>query len=194
MPQMFDIRKTGSDKRDNRREKLYRAERKLCDTPLEGQRFESVDQMQKYIDNLIAQKWFKKTWPNVIDRVTIHCGAGNRRATCSHTSGFLRRPVIKMPIWARSELILLHELAHALTPNRCAAHGWEFAKAYLRLVKNRLGSEAEKALKKSFREHKVKFSPKKKRELTEEQRQILRERMTKARAAKNEKQEEQPNV
>ena len=69
-----------------------------------------------------------------------------------------------------------------------AWHGWEFCQTYLKVVGNVMGPEARDALKASFKEEKVRFTPpRKKRELTEEQKQILRARMAVARAAKNRK-------
>lgn len=179
MPKMFRSMedRTRLKERDSQREKLYRAERAVRDEH-GGKQFESVEEMQAYIDNLLRQEWFNRTWPHVIHRVTVHSGAGNRRATCSHCwGGYNRCPEIKMPRWARCEQILLHELAHALTPVGAAAHGWEFAQAMLRLVKNRIGKEAEKALRLSFRKHRVRMKPKRSRPMSEEQKAALRERL-----------------
>jgi putative metallohydrolase (TIGR04338 family) len=37
--------------------------------------------------------------------------------------------------WARRPHVILHELAHLLTPDRHAAHGPEFAKAFIALAR-----------------------------------------------------------
>jgi predicted SprT family Zn-dependent metalloprotease len=102
---------------------------------------------------------------------------------------------ITLPLWARNEPVMIHELCHLIVQHdyRCkgpkpAWHGWEFCQTYLKVVGNVMGPEARDALKASFKEEKVRFTPpRKKRELTEEQKQILRARMAVARAAKNRK-------
>lgn len=79
---------------------------------------------------------------------------------------------------------LLHELAHEILP-RGVHHHWPFAYAYLKLVSRYMGADAAKRLKAAFKETGARFKPKRTRNLTEEQRQALRERLAQARAAKD---------
>jgi uncharacterized membrane protein len=65
---------------------------------------------------------------------------------------------------------------------KAAGHGWQFAETYLLLVRHVMGVDAHDRLKAQFKEHRVRFrEPKKRRELSEEQRQALRERLYEAR-------------
>jgi hypothetical protein len=87
--------------------------------------------------------------------------------------------------------VVLHEMAHEVrhyrrdrfTPE--AAHGWQYAATYLDLVMWFMGSEAHDKLKAAFKKHKVKFSkPRTGRLLSAEEKQVLRDRLAKARSDK----------
>lgn len=82
--------------------------------------------------------------------------------------------------WARTEQVLLHELAHILNDyaggwRDTSGHGREYARIYLTLVKYVLGTFWERRLRQAFRKHKVKYLPK--RELTVDQRAALSARL-----------------
>lgn len=67
-------------------------------------------------------------------------------------------------------------------PNKpWAYHGWEWCEIYLDLVRYMLGRETHLELKQSFKLHRVRFSPPIKRHLTEEARQVLRDRLNRGR-------------
>lgn len=50
-----------------------------------------------------------------------------------------------------------------------AAHGWQYAAIYLDLVHFCMGKEAADALKAAFKDHKVRFRPKRQRTVTPQQ-------------------------
>lgn len=120
-------------------------------------------------------------------------GRGKRNAT-GGASG------IALPMWARREWIILHEIAHHCVElenvyapplsSRHAAHGWRWAQCYLLLVRRFMGVAAHNALRDAFKAHGVKFRPprtRKPRELTPEQkmaRDMALARAREARAAK----------
>jgi putative metallohydrolase (TIGR04338 family) len=174
--------------RDAQRQRLYRAEwefrGKNNDGPHAGRIFTSIAEVQAYTDRLLAEKWFQRRWctPKRIDIEAKHHGAA---------TAWPSRGLISMPKWAWCEQILLHEIAHCITDryyvgfDRVAIHGREFAAINLELVGHKQGKAAAEALKVLYRKHKVKFTkPRAKRVLTEEQRQVLRDRLAAARAAK----------
>jgi putative metallohydrolase (TIGR04338 family) len=59
----------------------------------------------------------------------------------------------------RRSWVVLHELAHLVTPGHLAAHGPEFARNYHTLVEEILGAEAAAALLRSFETHNVEVTP-----------------------------------
>lgn len=83
---------------------------------------------------------------------------------------------------ARKKWIVVHELAHILSPCQ-VHHHWQFAFMFLMLTRYALGREAERALKHEFKRAKVRYTaPRKTKQLTEGERAILRERLKIARS------------
>ena len=75
-------------------------------------------------------------------------GRGRRHACGS-------REVIKLPRWARTRTIVLHECAHGLSND---GHGPEFIRAYVTLL-CRFHGHDRSALEASLRAHKVAVAP-----------------------------------
>lgn len=98
---------------------------------------------------------------------------------------------IQMSDYHANEMICLHELAHAVCQyefGNGVKHHWQFCMVYLKLVGNVMGVEARNILRQSFKDHKVKYTkPRAKKELSEEQKEVLRARIAVARAAKEAK-------
>jgi len=171
--------------RDSQRSKVYRSERFL---QVGGNRYETVSEMQAYVDKLVQSAWFRRRWPTLTrNGIEVRDGRGRRIACAERSWG---RLIIRMPMWSRSEAVILHEVAHHCSDEAhgtmgVAAHGWQFASTLHELVAHKMGKEKGDALKKSFRENKVKFrAPRKSRPLTEAEKDVLRQRMVVARAAK----------
>lgn len=159
--------------RDSQREKLYRAEIEgLKD--FRGREFETIGEVEAYYRDLLRQVWFGRTFGRTVRAVKVYDGRG-RRSAC-HRGTINGCAMICLPRWSRFEAVVLHELAHALVPSAdCfAPHGREFAEKFLRLVRNRLGPDAECSLKAAFKKHHVKYKPKK--IMTAESLAALRER------------------
>lgn len=138
----------GRRTRDNRRQKLYSAERKAFG---EGVQYKTVDECQARVDKITHSRWWRSRYgfrPNV----TVKPGKGHRRATAS--PGTL---VIQLPRWARSDWVICHELAHLIQPRVSAFHGPEFCREYLALVNRWIGREAAQKLRKSFVNYHVKY-------------------------------------
>lgn len=137
--------------RDNQRQRLYNAETALAGVAF-GRRLETVAELQAYVDGLLGTRWFRARWGRW-GRIVVTAGRG-RRSACAHG-----QHEIRIPRWARSELVVLHEVAHCLTDARAAAHGPEFAGVMLALVRQFMGPGAAASLRSSFRSHRVRIGP-----------------------------------
>lgn len=178
--------------RDSQRSKVYRAEREhLFNSPL-NRRLETMAELEQRVKEIVSSKfWAKHTPLNEPPRIKDGRGCRWARGSKWH---------IVMPKWARSEAVLIHELTHTLLYRKypghfggknyeyMAAHGWEFAELYLKMVRRFMGKEAHDILKASFKKYKVKFrAPRKKLELSPEEMERRREqgrKLAAARAAK----------
>jgi putative metallohydrolase (TIGR04338 family) len=133
--------------RDSQRARLYRAEG-LVDA---GRRLPTVERMQAWVDGLVATAWFVARWG---DRsFDVRPGFGHRRATADAANG-----VLQMPKWARSELVLLHEVAHCLTPASVASHGPEYAGVLLALIRRGIGPGTAQRLEDAFAAERVRWT------------------------------------
>ena len=140
--------------RDFQRAKAYKAERELSIWTYNGQDFRSVAEMQKYVDRLTSYKWFVDQFGSGW-KITVKDGRGRRKA-CGAMTG-ARTGYVKMPLWSRSKLVLLHEVAHAIN-KRWDRHGPYWAASYILLVEKMLGEEIAQELRANFRKHNVDFS------------------------------------
>ena len=175
-PQM-DISVNIESKRDSQRGKLYKAERSL--DIFRSPRLETVGEIEQYCEKVANSVWFDKQYPKrKFKKFTIGDGR-HRKSACGNING-----TIKFPKSLRSELIVLHEIAHTVT-HALPHHGYEFANNMLLLVKH---LSAHDSLKAAFKAHKVRFTPKRKAvSRTPEQAQMMKDRMAKARAARKHK-------
>lgn len=132
--------------RDSQRARLYRAEGAVHS----GCRLPTVDRMQAWVDGLVATDWFVARWG---DRsFEVRPGFGHRRATADQNG------VLQMPKWARSELVLLHEVAHCLTPLTVASHGPEYAGILLALARRGMGPGTAQLLEDAFDRERVRWT------------------------------------
>ena len=132
--------------RDSQRARLYRAECELDP----GRRLPTVARMQAYVDGLVALDWFTARWPG--RTFEVRPGFGHRRATADANG------VLQMPKWARSEMVLLHEVAHCLTPWSFAPHGPEYAGVLLSVVRHGMGPATAQALEDAFDRQRVRWN------------------------------------
>jgi putative metallohydrolase (TIGR04338 family) len=137
---------TAARPRDSQRARLYRAEGEVDP----GRRLPTVERMQAYVDGLAGADWFLARWgPQSFE---VRPGFGHRRATATEEG------VLQMPKWARTELVLLHEVAHCLTPTTCAAHGPEYAGVLLALARRGMGPGTAQALEDAFARQRVRWT------------------------------------
>jgi len=167
--------------RDSQRSKVYAAERVV-----HGDNFETVEEMQTYVDKVLGRAWFVRRWPKVAaNGIAVEDGRGRRSAAAKTRWG---RLIVTMPKWSRYEEIILHEIAHHCSDaqygtREVAAHGWEFAGTLVELVRYEMDKDEADKMKASFRERKVRWTePTKRKPLSEAQRAANIERLSKARA------------
>ena len=149
--------------RDNQKSRHYAAERFLYDAgrtviktgsknfpeiKFNLTKQSSIHDCQSYLDVVCHQFWFRQRFGE--RKIYIESGRGGGRAFGTRK--------IKLGTWARNEAVILHELAHCLTPN--AKHGAEFSGVFLFLVKNAFGADIAKQLRESYKTHRVKYNNK----------------------------------
>jgi len=139
----------------------------------------TTKQCKAYMEKVVSYEWFTARWhistPSYIEGNAPRVGDGRaRRRACWQPSTY----EIKLPLWARNEAVILHEMTHwiidkATVPRSDgsvgfwvlqydtdhAAHGKEFASVFLELVRLQLGAEAAKTLKVSYKTKRVKRDP-----------------------------------
>ncbi len=84
-------------------------------------------------------------------------GHGTRRARGGAHGAEIR---INLPHWARHPIVILHEIAHTITPMDryiAASHGRQFCSNYLALIKRWMGRDAWLEMKEQFRMKRVKY-------------------------------------
>lgn len=155
--------------RDTQRSRVY-----LCDPVLisRAKPLPSVTDVERYVRKVFASKRVKAAFPKAAGRILPTVGDGRgRRNACGWSGG------IKIPLWARNEGVVLHELAHTICQREhgnVAWHGWQFCSIYLKLALYMMGREAHDALKKEMKVKRVRFSePRKRKPLDPERKAAL---------------------
>ncbi len=150
------------------------------------------DDLRAYVSKIQRDKWFVRMYGR------RHFIVGDGRGLSKAVGiGYGNRITIARD--SRARWIVLHEIAHCLTPAGKQHHGPEYAQTYLKLVGHFLGKAARKALYDAFRAHKVRMRVRKtrRRALTPEERAALTRRLEvgKARAqAERERGEREPDL
>ncbi len=170
--------------RDGQRQRLYAAELAAaarCPTPLlDG----SVAAAQRFADRVTGSAWWRRcaqpTWkgdgrgpwfgrPAVPARILVSAGRSTMAGAWASDWPERRRgrwyPVIRLGMAARRQRppaiadpwVILHEIAHHGTPDGVAAHGREFARLYLGLVRRFLGPEHARALREEYAARRVRY-------------------------------------
>jgi len=145
--------------RDNQRKRVYDSENALGKTTCGG-RLESVSEIEDFVNKIVRSRWMntiaRKNGNYYVHSVEIKDGRGTRNGF-AYRYALSGHAVLNLPRWSRSKLVVLHEFAHTLTPDRYAAHGPEFCANYLDLVKRWIDKDTHAALKDSFQQHRVSF-------------------------------------
>jgi len=144
--------------RDSQRARVYRAEREAFDVYSDSTPRLDFAAVERFVAGVIAESWFTDTF-GMLGAVRIKDGRGTRHAYSAYDQR--RHSVLfSFPRWSRSLPVLLHEIAHPASLRRhglVAAHGPEFAAAYLCLVERHLGAAAWERLQAAFADNRVRY-------------------------------------
>lgn len=186
--------------RDNQREKCYRAERQSLHPIWEP--LPTVKDVERYLKKQSKRATLRSRYGHAVDvsdwKLRVKDGRGTRNALA------YEHYAIGIPLWARNDVVVLHEWAHVIHKRISryhymsgvhgasrvkelgggAAHGWQWAAIFIDLLHFCKGKDAADAFKAALRKNNARWTPKKKRPISEEQRQVLRDRLAKARALK----------
>lgn len=173
---------------DVQKGRVYQAEREAFLGAFDGvtNRTIAIDlpelsDVRAYVKKICADRWFRRhfLFAAIGGGIQVTDGRGHWKAVAS--AGAMSISVARN---GRARWVVLHEVAHCLTPRGCQAHGPEYVKIYLQLVRHFLGREAWRALYTACRAHKVKMQVRKRgrRRLSAEQRHVLVARLAHARA------------
>jgi len=186
--------------RDTQRQKVYDAENVLSPggmvydfswrnrdgVKLDRKDAMTLDECQAFVDAMIRTRWWRNRFRD-IRAIWVRDGRGRRRA-----AGFrgIGRGHIKLPRWSRTPHIILHEVAHVVTPER-PAHGREYARNLLDLVVRFLGPDAGRKLRAAYKVHGVRYRPPGKSwdTMTQAQKDRALANLAKGRAAKQARKE-----
>lgn len=102
-----------------------------------GRVFSGLAEAQRYVDVLVASDWWGDRWPRV-DRVVV----GRSRSRRWDGYAVAGANEVRLASWRES--VLLHELAHVVTPGD--GHGPAFLTALVDLVRRQMGFHAYGAL------------------------------------------------
>jgi putative metallohydrolase (TIGR04338 family) len=184
-------KRRGPYRMDPQKERVYAAEHAAFD-PMFGTQangcpvvdFPDYPALRDYVTKIENDKWFRRHFGR--RHFVVQDGRG-----LSRTLGNGQHGRINIAKDGRCRWVVLHELAHCLTPPGAQDHGPEYVAIYLKLVRHFLGRKAWKALYAECRTRKVKMQRRRKarRPLTETEKAALRHRLAiardKARAEKD---------
>jgi len=136
-------------------------ERQLCvyaseDAALAGagREFRDLGEVRTYVADLVASDWWADRWPHIEAIPVARTCSGRFSGYAVEGSGEIRLRTggqVKLP--SLTERVVLHEVAHVVTPG--AGHGPAFIDALLALVRERLGFHAYGALLAELRQRDV---------------------------------------
>lgn len=109
-----------------------------------GRRFADVREIQAYLDELVGSDWWLDRWPS-IDRVVVERFSSSRWAGVAQA----KHRAIAIAYGSATLDVVLHELAHVVTPDE--EHGPIFCHALLMLVRERMGFYAWVELDRALR-------------------------------------------
>ena len=107
-----------------------------------GRVFRGPADAQRYVDALVATDWWVARWPQV-ERISVG------RTRSRRWAGYTVEGTADIRLASPTEAVLLHEVAHVVTPGD--GHGEAFVAALLALVRERMGFHAYGALASELR-------------------------------------------
>lgn len=130
--------------RDNQRQRVYDAQRDLP----EYTQIMTWPEVESFVRKVNDSVWFRSRWGTTITPVLKRGGSAY-----GYPGGR-----ITLPGFARNPIVILHEIAHTVTPyhSDVAPHGPEFCGILLGLVRHYLGTDVARRLRANMRTHRVK--------------------------------------
>ena len=146
-------------KRDFQRQRVYDAEESIDVYGDLSRRLETMREINAFGDSVIYSRWLrgwmKRNESPQISYIQFDDGRGCKRPIASFKQD--GGAVLKFPKWCRTEMVVLHEIAHTLIPYDSVPHGRRWCAAYLELVRRFIGKDEHAMLKNAFKEYKVKY-------------------------------------
>lgn len=157
----------GARGRDTERTKTYRAEWAFYDTNGYGREFDSIAEVQKYVNKITKSKTYRKLWQEAYEsrkhkdfgaifrgtQVSVapkkRNGAGNAGIAYVENNHIVLDTKTGM-----NEYTVLHELAHCVGHPH---HGRSFRRTLVKLVSRFMGTEVANALKVEFKQRKLPY-------------------------------------
>lgn len=157
----------GARGRDTERTKTYRAEWAFYDTNGYGREFNSIAEVQKYVNKITKSKTYRKLWQEAYEsrkhkdfgaifrgtQVSVapkkRNGAGNAGIAYVENNHIVLDTKTGM-----NEYTVLHELAHCVGHPH---HGRSFRRTLVKLVSRFMGTEVANALKVEFKQRKLPY-------------------------------------
>lgn len=165
--------------RDSQRQRVYDAESAID----KGQKFTTVAECQDFVDRVLQRKSLQNKFegknPHRM-QIEVRDGRGRKRAMANTEWG---NKIIYLPRWARTEITILHEMAHHLSP-AIVVHHWEFCANLLTLVRNVIGVEKYRELKAQYDTRGVRYKAPRTRQMSPEAHQAAASRLAAARASR----------
>jgi putative metallohydrolase (TIGR04338 family) len=108
----------------------------------DDRKFGDIESVQRYVDAVLSLEWVRSAAPQrAVAPARVRARAGATRAEYDATTGTIAVPPHRVGGgWAMRELVVLHELAHHLTPGD--QHGSAFVATFVELVAELVGTEA----------------------------------------------------
>lgn len=117
---------------------------------------------QGFLDKVLGSRAFVNRWPEIARRpIEIR----SRQVNQNYALSYRKENLIYLPPWARTDLVVLHELAHFCAPSKRVVargkdkgdHGPHFIGAELELVKLFMGKRPYNCLKHSLRAFEIEW-------------------------------------
>ncbi len=146
-------------KRDSQRSRVYNSEHHHSLYQNNYSEKMTIDEVREFIEKIMRSRWWKVRMPDDT-YLNLKDGRRTRWARGGKHGSEIR---INLPRWARHPIVILHEMAHTITPmDRCvaASHGRQFCSNYLALIKRWMGREAWLEMKGLFKNKRVKYTRK----------------------------------
>ena len=157
----------GARGRDSERLKTYRAEWAFHETNGYGIEFESIEQVQKYINKITKSKTYRKLWQEAYESrkekdfgaifrgTQVSVSAKQRNGAGNAGLAYVEQNRIVLDTkTGMNEYTVLHELAHCVGHPH---HGRSFRRTLVKLTSRFMGTAAANALKVEFKERNLPY-------------------------------------